>query len=747
MDLLYILRVLRQRIWILIGIPVLSVLLSIFLVSKLDDQYKSTAQIATGSISDESVDLSELKSGSYEVNSRITNIIESMNSIPMVSLVSYQLILHDLEEATPFREMKTEDLYFEWNDKVKQEFIDIFKDRLANLKPLNTFEEEDNKLLTILYSYRYDFGSLMEDDLTIKRQGSSDFINVEYVSENPLLSAYLVNTLCKEFIRFNRASKADKSSESIEILESLLAQKKKILDDKTAALNTYKEVNKIYNISAESQQKIEQLTEYELNKEAEQKRISGLQLSLATVEARIKPQQTKGKDEIMHVNKRIIDLRKKINEGAANNMDARTLNQLRDELQLEMSRLTVMNNEDQQEELKQLIKDRDTYSLELQIAKSNLMAIQQSLQKLKFDVSGFAGKEAEMANIQLQVQLASDEYLAVQEKFNESENKALVGGTSIRQVIQGQPSKDPEPSNSLLLVGLAGFGSLALVVMVVLGLEFVDFSIRTQEKLETLTGLKAMGTVNEINNHDLNLPKAFALKNKDVEIDRFVHSLRKLRFDIQNSNSKYFLVTSTQDNVGKSFITVCVAYALSLTSKRVLIIDTNFKNNSLTKLLIPKPEKQKLLGKGLMAKTMLLLKEGKGNGHHAGDESFTQGNLNDDEAGHKTIIQNTVYQNVDIIGNQGGTESPFEILAGKDFTELLKSLGEQYDYIFLEGASLNEYSDSKELMEFVEKIIPVFSAHSSLNSLDKESIKYLKSMDSKLMGAILNNVKLKDLKV
>ena len=118
------------------------------------------------------------------------------------------------------------------------------------------------------------------------------------------------------------------------------------------------------------------------------------------------------------------------------------------------SRLTAINNEDQQAELKQLIKDRDTYSLELQIAKSNLMAIEQSLQKLKFEVSGSAGKEAEMANLQLQVQLASDEYLDAQEKFNEAENKALVGGTSIRQVIQGQPTKDPEPSNSLLLVGL-----------------------------------------------------------------------------------------------------------------------------------------------------------------------------------------------------------------------------------------------------------------------------------------------------
>jgi polysaccharide biosynthesis transport protein len=743
MDLLYILRILKQRIWILIGIPLLSVIFAAYFVSKIVDKYKSSAQIASGSMTDESVNLSELKSGSYEVNSRITNIIESMNSIPVVSLVSYQLILHDLEEDTPFREMRLEDLDFEWNEEVKKEFISVFKDRLSNLKPLNTFEEQDNRLLTVLYSYRYDYGTLM-DDLTIKRQGSSDFINVEFISENPLLSAYMVNTFCKEFIRFNRVNKADKSSESIELLETLLKQKKDILDEKTATLNTYKEVNQVYNFSAESQQKIDQLTEYELSREAELKKISGLTLSLNMIDSKIKPLQEKGKDEVMQVSQRIIELRRKINEAVTNNVDANSVNQLRDELQLEMGRLAAINNADQQEELKQLLKDKDTYSLELQIAKSNLATIEQSLGKLKSNVSGFAGKEAEMANLQLQVQLASDEYLNAQERFNEAQNKALVAGTLLRQVIQGQPSKDPEPANSILLVGLAGFGSLALVVIVVLGLEFVDFSIRTQEKLETLTGLKSMGTVNEINNQDLNLPKVFALKNKAVEIDRFVHSLRKLRFDIQNSNSKYFLVTSTQDNVGKSFITVCIAYALSLTNKRVLIIDTNFKNNSLTKLLIPKSDQQKLLSKGLMAKSTLLLSEGKKT-DKTEDENFTR--PESEETEQRSIVQNTIYQNVDIIGNQGGTESPFEILAGRDFSEMLHGLGAQYDYIILEGAALNEYSDSKELMDFVEKIIPVFSAHTTLNNLDKESIKYLKSMDSKLMGAVLNNVKLKDLKV
>jgi uncharacterized protein involved in exopolysaccharide biosynthesis/Mrp family chromosome partitioning ATPase len=661
----------------------------------------------------------------------------------VVSLVSYQLALHDLEQKTPFRQMKKEDLEMEWNDEIKKEYIKILKQRIEEFKPLNTFEEEDNKLLSLLWSYRYDFGSLI-DNITIDRQGSSDFIAVEFVSENPILSAFTVNTLCQEFIKFNRNTKADKSSESLDLLQSILVDKKKVLEERTRALDFFKQQNQVFDLSAETQQKIEQLTEYELNLETEQKKINGLSLSISTLDAKIKPLQEKGKDEVIAVNQRIIDLRKRINDASASNASQATINQLRDELQLEMSRLATLNSAVDQEELKQLIKERDTYSLEQKIAYSNLEAINSSLRKLKSEVSGFTGKETQLANLQLQVQLASDEYLEAQQKMNDAENKALVGGSNIKQVLQGQPSKDPEPSKSILLVGLAGFGSLSLVIISLLGLEFMDFSIRTQDKFESLTGLKTMGSVNEIDNQNLNLQKAFMLKNKSPEIDRFVHSLRKIRFDIQNAGAKHFLVTSTQDGAGKSFVTVCISYALSLTNKKVLIIDTNFKNNSLTKMLIPKSDRKKLLPMGLMEKPTLLLNGGKEKSDLNG-ENFTMPNT--DESANKSIVQATIYQNVDIIGNQGGTESPFEILAGKDFAEMMRILGDQYDYIFLEGAALNEYSDSKELIEFVDKIIPVFSADTTINTMDKESIKYLKSIDEKLMGTVLNNVKLKDLKI
>lgn len=53
---------------------------------------------------------------------------------------------------------------------------------------------------------------------------------------------------------------------------------------------------------------------------------------------------------------------------------------------------------------------------------------------------------------------------------------------------------------------------------------------------------------------------------------------------------------------------------------------------------------------------------------------------------------------------------------------------------------MNEYSDTRELMNYADKVITVFSAESSIDQMDRETINLLKKLDGKLIGAILNKV-------
>lgn len=739
MDVISIIRVLRSKLWILIVFPLISVICAIFLVSRLDRVYKSTAQIATGFTSDDAVSLSEERSSQFEVSTKFINTIESMKSIPVMSLVSYRLILHDLSNEHPFRVMEdVNDQDFILDETTKPRLIAHFQKKLDSIEVLNSFNDDDQLALSILKAYRYDY-EYLSDQFSIYRRSLSDFIAIDFKSEVPVLSAFAVNSLCQEFIRLNKTLKGNRSSESIDILERLVEDKRLARDKKGIELSEFKVINNIYNYSAESQNKITQISNYEANKEIEIRNISALMLSLTMVTEKINSLTVIDQREVAKVNQRIIDLRKKISEWTSNQDEASKLkvSQLRDELQLEISRLENMNSSNDSGDYEILVKERDRLQLELQIAKGNLQTIEQSLGRLRSTITGFAAKEARLAELERDLQVISTEYQAAQERYNAAINKASVIGSSIRQIIQGQPSSEPESSKQILLVALAGFGSFILCAVVILLSEVSNTSVRTQGRLERMTGLKNIGTLNQIDLNLNDLPKVFGMKNLNENTDVFVHFLRKLRFEIQNSDKQMILLTSTKSLSGKSFVIVCLAYSLSLLNKRILIVDTNFKSSSLTKLLIPNANIHGLLKKGLSSEITLLVENTK-----SGSSEETREANNG-----KSIIHATTFKDIDIIGNFGGKDSPSEILAGKDFRRMLDNLMVEYDYILMEGPSLNDFSDTRELIQYADSVIPVFDARTTLNNLDHDSIKYLKSIKAKVMGTVLNNAKLTDLTI
>jgi Mrp family chromosome partitioning ATPase len=201
----------------------------------------------------------------------------------------------------------------------------------------------------------------------------------------------------------------------------------------------------------------------------------------------------------------------------------------------------------------------------------------------------------------------------------------------------------------------------------------------------------------------------------EKEAEYFKESLRKIRHDIETSGAKSFLFVSLKDQEGKSFVVASLAYSFALKNKKVLIIDTNFKNNTLSAISL-KPVENSL------------------------GASETKAPV------HSTGLGFTInIPTVDIIGNKGGSNSPSELLSGVDFKKKIADLGAKYDFIFLEAASINKYSDSLELEDFVDKIIPVFDATTSMTNKDEAGITYLKSLKNKVLGGILNKADLKNL--
>jgi len=99
------LNLVRKYRLILIIVPIITIIITFFLVRNLANSYISQAQIATG-IVDESQQQSVLiqaVTNRDQVAQKFSNLVEIMKMNRVLNQVSYQLMLHDLTSPNHFR--------------------------------------------------------------------------------------------------------------------------------------------------------------------------------------------------------------------------------------------------------------------------------------------------------------------------------------------------------------------------------------------------------------------------------------------------------------------------------------------------------------------------------------------------------------------------------------------------------------------------------------------------------------------
>jgi Mrp family chromosome partitioning ATPase len=270
-----------------------------------------------------------------------------------------------------------------------------------------------------------------------------------------------------------------------------------------------------------------------------------------------------------------------------------------------------------------------------------------------------------------------------------------------------------EPSRRSMILGICGMLMFFFSSLIIVALEFFDSSFKTPSIYQRTTKLKLLSSLNKIDLKKKTLNQYFNATDagREGEGAVFIENLRKLRYELANTGKKIFLVTSTKPKEGKTTVIEALANSLSLTKKKVLLIDANFSNNTLTQKFEAKPT----------------LEQFSLNGNNAGDKFWN-------------ITSMTAIPNTDLVGCAEGNYTPSEILPKNNLLQNLPKIAENYDFVFVEGAALNNHADSKELAAYVDGIIAVFSAKSSMGQVDKDSIQYLKETGDKFVGTVLNYV-------
>jgi Mrp family chromosome partitioning ATPase/uncharacterized protein involved in exopolysaccharide biosynthesis len=714
-----------KRKWIIIGSSVLAALVAFLLTRNEPKSYRSTTRISTGFAVPDEIKVSDNNLTIFDAEIRFNNAISTWTSPSVVSLLSYDLILHDLDNSEPFRGLTTAQLqsgFYKGIDKAKAK--EVFRNKLETMTVLTSFKPAERDLLEFLNMYGYGYNSLSQR-FQIYPVQRTDYIEIDCTTENPELSAFIVNNLYSEFIRYYRSIRSSKSQESVDTLRSIMEKKKQVWDDKTRLLKG----EGIVDASTESSSKQDLIADLEKMKTNEKSKLIDDYNAMRRLNQRLNATSTTGTkpdnglDEQQQAQKAMNEVYleyQRTNDKATLNR----YNQLKADFQAKYGTGSAPTDESSKPYSRSALIDKKN-DLEAEIDASNdkIRSLDSQITGLRASVSSVNIKGANVETMMEEAKLAEKDYFDAKQKYDNAMDMSSASANNFRQLQVAQPAIEPEPSKRMFIVGMAGAVTFILVILIIFLLTYLDSSIRTPNIFQRVVNLKLISMVNFMNLKNQKLKDIVAGHTEGAthaELNRgnvFRESIRKLRYEIETSGKKIVLFTSTKKGQGKTTLIQALSYSMSLSKKKILIIDTNFCNPDLTIQLNADPVLEKI--------------------------SVQNNNMSMVDRV-KFFSKDVGAGGVFVIGSEGGDYTPSEVLPRENLLTYLHSLAAEFDYIFLEGPPLNDFSDSKELIHYVDGVVAVFAANHVIKQIDKESIKFFKDLNGKFCGSVLNMINLEN---
>lgn len=232
MDLAYLFRILLKRKWIIIGSAMLAAAVAWILTRDQQKYYFSTTRISTGFAIPDEIKINESSSGMYDAEVKFNNAINTWTSPSVLSLLSYELILHDMTNPKPFRSLTAAQKQSAFYKSINAETArKTFEEKLETMSVLTSYKPEEKALLEYLNLYGYGYKSVITY-LNVFKLQATDYIEVDCKTENPELSAFMVNRSYAQFLRVYKNIRSTKSQESTDTLQSIMEKKKQEYDEK-----------------------------------------------------------------------------------------------------------------------------------------------------------------------------------------------------------------------------------------------------------------------------------------------------------------------------------------------------------------------------------------------------------------------------------------------------------------------------------------------------------------------------------
>ena len=275
------------------------------------------------------------------------------------------------------------------------------------------------------------------------------------------------------------------------------------------------------------------------------------------------------------------------------------------------------------------------------------------------------------------------------------------------------PVKPLKPDLNKNLLVSASLG-LVLGVLLILLLEHLDDSYKSNDEVEKETGRPVLGSLPFIDQSagvqssaNLALSVASDPKGPLAEATRSLRT--SLMFSTAEGAPRVLHFTSASPGEGKSFCCVSVASSFTQSGSTVLCIDCDLRNPSL---------------------------------HGIFDAPNDMGLTNylTAEISPAEIAQATSVEGLFLISSGPTPPNPVELLSSGKMMHLLKLAAERFDYVLLDGPPVIGLADALVLSRMAGSSLLVIDTAKSTRTTVKESLKRLRGSQARIIGVVLQKV-------
>ncbi|MEM6863822.1 MAG: hypothetical protein AAF575_01520 [Bacteroidota bacterium] len=575
-NLLFFVRLLLRHIGLLIGVPVILASMVFYLTRNEPKVYNSKARVYTGIATGSNIELENTKIDFRATNTaydNLLNLIKARTTIEIVGLKLFaQHMVLDSADVKIISFQKYNNLMEMVPTEVKE--LVVKGDVAGTYQNFLALKESDHtnfiyKLINLDHpDYSID---KISGKVGLRRISNSDFVDIEYESEDAAICQNTLLILCEVFVQLNADIKVNQSDAVVKYFERQLGASTIDLKGAEDELLQFNQSNNIINYYEQTKHIAAEKEEFEIKYLEVFRKFNAAGAVLGVLESKLEAHELKrvSSEKIMNLRKELSTLSYDVSMLTLGiDSDSTLQDQKTKEAEEKMRQITAIENE-LARNIDTIYKtDYDTKSLaatsvlsdwlmktiEYEGMKAQLEVMDKKREEFKKLYQEFSPLGATMKRLERKIDIAEREYLSLLHSLGlaklRQQNVELKSNIKLTETPFFPIS--PKPSKRIFLVIVAGLAGFILVAATVLVLELLDGNINTATRAEDKIGLKVSSIFPVIGNTSSKINYDY-LKNKAVNAISRNIILNRFKKD-KETEPVVNMLFSTQETEGKTFI-------------------------------------------------------------------------------------------------------------------------------------------------------------------------------------------------